>query len=401
MKREIISQALNALDERHISETAGFDPKLMQSSPERSARVKTKRIITLALAAALIIALGAAAYASDIFGIKTMAIDLNQQANIIPEADAPESPANKWTDISVSQPQAVEDTVDAAIKEKIENSAKAWAEWEAWRKENGIHEPAVFEPPEGAAACGWEENEDGTYTVIVYAFEETDDENELFDHKLVEMERRTATAEEYEQEMAYIEARNTSYGDYDFNYRIFSEEAEEALEGIAAKYGLRLRNEAELILQKDFSGRSGDLTREEIIQKVNEICAGGASFFRTEPVAFEKFYYYDEGTFAVNIFIDDALEDRVSCYIYNSPYSTLSSGGEVINSVHGDIDSFTTRSHTTPDGTALTVMDNGRDYCAYVYLENSYVAIDIGTPHPLTDAEVDAILDMVDFSTIG
>lgn len=400
MKREIISQALNALDERHISETAVFDPKLMQSSPERSARVKTKRIITLALAAALILALGAAAYASDIFGIKTMTIDLNQQANIIPEADAPESPANKWTDISVSQPQAVEDTVDAAIKEKIENSAKAWAEWEAWRKENGIHEPAVFEPPEGAAACGWEENEDGTYTVIVYAFEETDDENELFDHKLVEMERRTATAEEYEQEMAYIEAKGKGYGEYDSHYWVYSQEMEEKLESIAASYGLKLRHKSELMLQ-NFDGETELYTREEIIQRVNEICAGGGSFFRTGPTGFDKFYFYDEGTFAVSFYTDDALWDGVNCYLYNSPYGTLSSGREVIDTVLGDVDSFSTRSHITPDGTELTVMQGDTDAFAYVYLENSYVALHIGAAASLTEAKVDAILDMVDFSTIG
>lgn len=400
MKREIISQALNALDERHISDTAVFAPASAQSSPERSAQVKTKRIITLALAAALILALGAAAYASDIFGIKTMTIDLNQQANIIPEADAPESPANKWTDISVSQPQAVEDTVDAAIKEKIENSAKAWAEWEAWRKENGIHEPEAFQPPEGAAACGWEENEDGTYTVIVYMFEETDDENELFDHKLVEMERRTATAEEYEQEMAYIEAKGKGYGEYDSHYCVYSQDMEEKLESIAASYGLKLRHRSELMLQ-NFDGETELYTREEIIQRVNEICAGGGIFFRTEPTGFDKFYFYDEGTFAVSFYTDDALRDGVSCYLYNSPYSTLSSGKEAINSVRGDINSFTTRSHTTPDGTELTVTQNSTSVCAYVYLENSYVAIDITAPDSLSEAEVDAILDMVDFSTIA
>lgn len=395
MKREIISQALGALDERHISDTAIFAPASAQSSPERSAQVKTKRIITLVLAAALILALGAAAYATGIFGLKTMAIDLEQQANIIPD-----SSPSMFTGISVSQPQAVEDTVDAAIKEKIDNSAKAWAEWEAWRKENGIHEPTVFEPPEGAAACGWEENEDGTYTVIVYAFEETDDENELFDHKLVEMERRTATAEEYEQEMAYIEAKGKGYGEYDFNYYVYSQEMEEKLESIAASYGLKLRHKSEHMLQ-NFDGETELYTREEILEKVNEICAGGKSFFRTEPTGFDKFYFYDEGTFAVSFYTDDALWDGVSCYLYNSPYGTLSSGREVINSVRGDIDSFTTRSHITPDGTELTVMQGDTDTCAYVYLENSYVAIDIAAPDTLTDAEVDAILDMVDFSTIA
>lgn len=275
MKREIISQALNALDERHISDTAVFAPASAQSSPERSAGVKTKRIITLALAAALILALGAAAYATGIFGLKTMAIDLEQQANIIPENTMSEIPDH--TIISVSQPQAVEDTVDAAIREKIENSAKAWAEWEAWRKENGIHEPEVFEAPDDCAGVGWEENEDGTYAVIFYTFEETDDENELFNHKLVEMERRVATAEEYEQEMAYIEAKGKDYGEYDSHYCVYSQDMEEKLESIAASYGLKLRHKSELMLQ-NFDGETELYTREEIIQRVNEICAGGGSF---------------------------------------------------------------------------------------------------------------------------
>lgn len=398
MKREIISQALNALDERHISDTVVFTPASAQSSPERSAQVKTKRIITLALAAALILALGAAAYATGIFGLKTMAIDLEQQANIIPENTMSEIPDH--TIISVSQPQTVEDTVNAAIREKIENSAKAWAEWEAWRKENGIHRPEVFEAPDDCAGVGWEENEDGTYAVIFYTFEETDDENELFNHKLAEMERRTATAEEYEQEMAYIAAKGTGYGDYDYNYYVYSQEMGEKLESIAASYGLKLRHKSELILQ-NYNGQTDLYTREEILEKVNEICAGGKSFFRTEPVGFEKFYYYDEGTFAVNFFVDDALWDGVNCYLYNSPYGTLSSGREVINSVRGDVDSFTTRSYTTPDGTELTVAQNSTNVCAYVYLENSYVAIDITAPDSLSEAEVDAILDMVDFSTIA
>lgn len=398
MKREIISEALNALDERHISDTAVFAPASAQSSQERSAGVKTKRIITLALAAALILALGAAAYASDIFGLKTMAIDLEQQANIIPENTMSEIPDH--TIISVSQPQAVEDTVDAAIREKIENSAKAWAEWEAWRKENGIHEPEVFEAPDDCAGVGWEENEDGTYTVIVYMFEETDDENELFDHQLVEMERRTATAEEYEQEMAYIEAKGKGYGEYDSHYCVYSQDMEEKLESIAASYGLKLRHRSELMLQ-NFDGETELYTREEIIQRVNEICAGGGSFFRTEPTGFDKFYFYDEGTFAVSFYTDDALWDGVNCYLYNSPYGTLSSGREVIDTVLGDVDSFSTRSHITPDGTELTVTQNSTNVCAYVYLENSYVAIDITAPDSLNEAEVDAILDMVDFSTIA
>ncbi len=67
MKREIISLALNRLDERHISDTVVFSPGAMQASPERIEFMKKKRIITFALAAALMLALGISAYA--IWGI--------------------------------------------------------------------------------------------------------------------------------------------------------------------------------------------------------------------------------------------------------------------------------------------------------------------------------------------
>lgn len=63
MKRETISKALNDLDDRFISESAVFSPESMQGNPERIVHMKKKRILSLILAAALIFALGATAYA--------------------------------------------------------------------------------------------------------------------------------------------------------------------------------------------------------------------------------------------------------------------------------------------------------------------------------------------------
>ena len=63
MKRESISLALNDLDERHISDTAAFSPPAGQGSPERIVAMNKKRIVTFALAAVLILALGITAYA--------------------------------------------------------------------------------------------------------------------------------------------------------------------------------------------------------------------------------------------------------------------------------------------------------------------------------------------------
>lgn len=64
MKRELISQALNMLDDRHIGDTASFDPGSIQAPPERIVQMNKKRMISLVLAAALILALGVAAYAA-------------------------------------------------------------------------------------------------------------------------------------------------------------------------------------------------------------------------------------------------------------------------------------------------------------------------------------------------
>lgn len=71
MNREIISDALNRLDDRHISETEVFAPELMHSAPERTkpmnkytSKRTTKRFVTMLIAACLVLSLGIAAYAA-------------------------------------------------------------------------------------------------------------------------------------------------------------------------------------------------------------------------------------------------------------------------------------------------------------------------------------------------
>ena len=69
MKRKVISETLDLLEDRYISDMVAFTPGLMQGSPERIVHMRKKRFITLALAAALLLALGVAAYAA--WGIHT------------------------------------------------------------------------------------------------------------------------------------------------------------------------------------------------------------------------------------------------------------------------------------------------------------------------------------------
>ena len=54
MNREKAFQALNALDDRYIAEALRYAPEGAAGASERSASMRSKRIVTLALAAALV-----------------------------------------------------------------------------------------------------------------------------------------------------------------------------------------------------------------------------------------------------------------------------------------------------------------------------------------------------------
>ena len=376
LNSERILFALNDTDEDYL-ESARI--RLGYRTGETVRRPARKRIVAFALAAALILGLGAAAYAADLFSVRALLIK-----NAAP-ADEPGAGT-----LSLTQPQDVPEEMDESVRAKINNSTKAWEEWTVWSRENGIYEPESCKAPEGTRSSTVEENADGTVTVIFYS--DGSSENEI--------ERRIVSAEEYEASEAFWEARAKGFSGYDYPYHVYTQAMADKLESIAANYGLKLRHQRTSVFQNhdnvsDFS------TREEITARINEVCAGGKSFFRTEPTGYDKFYYFDEGTFAVSFYTTDNLTNTgTSCYLYNSPYGTLSSGYEIYTEA-GDVGAFTTRNHTAPDGTELTVLQKDTEMYAYVYLENSFMTLHITQLKGLSDAEIDAVLDMVDYSTIG
>ena len=383
MNRELLSKALCEIDESFIAEAYRPLPEAASGSSERIVHMKKKRIITFALAAALTLALGAMAYAADLFGLQALLITNGRFAHR-------EDPDRGY--LSITQPQAVPEEMDTAVREKIDHSAKAWAEWDAWRRENGPRWPESCKAPENASAMSEEENGDGTYTLIFY-----DGVDESGAAK--EIGRRVVSAEDYKQFQAYLTAGSIDFPGYDFNYDVSSQEMADKLEAIAASYGLRVRHQSTQMWQNYGEGTLG-YSKAEITAKINDICAGGKRFFRTEPTGYDKFYYFDEGTFAVSFFTGaDQSYTGTSCYLYNSPYGTLSSGYEIFDVVK-DISAFTVRSHSTPDGAELTVLQNETEAFAYIYLDNSFVTLHISQAAGMGDAEIDAILDMVDFSTI-
>lgn len=97
MNREYLWQVLDGLDDRHIAAAARFDPEGEETLRERSTDMKTnnrhiRRAAVIALAAALILALGATAYAAgwldSIFGQASRKFNTNDESESRIEAAA-------------------------------------------------------------------------------------------------------------------------------------------------------------------------------------------------------------------------------------------------------------------------------------------------------------------------
>lgn len=433
MKSMDFIRAMGGIDDDIITETAAAmygAAGSARSGGTRTYRRSYRRVIALAAALAALLALGAAAYATDFFGLRAMRVEPERatytpyKIEEKPDGTREAVPNPDGAVVSLTQPQDAPEDIPPEVRERIENSSRAWDEWTAWCEEQDptVELPAVYEPPKGAGSFLEEENPDGTYTVTFKRSIPIYDESgtKLLDFADEVVETRTATAAEHEQMYKYMEQQaRMSIPGYDFNYHVKNETAAAKLEEIAAKYGLNLRHEQTLL----FSGETRramdeklnlphqaldeERTNQELADIITEkFCT--APFFCTVPSGFDKLYYYDEGTFCVCFYAapGDAVGDKVSCYAYNSPYSTLSSGGEVSEEIN-DVSAVVTRTHTAPDGTELTVMRSGNNIdkvFAYVYLEKSYFTVTVHPPRDgseLTDADVDAALDMINYSAIN
>ena len=350
-----------------------------------------KRVYRTLLIAAIIASfMVTAAYAAGLLDFRALLLD-----------ETVEWDGQELSKISLTQPQAVPEETETAgiqenalkdadeLEEKLAASKAAWAEWEDYRY-NGIGLPEAFSFVK-EKSCGLlvTENDDGSVTV------------EIIDNG--ESEFMTVSAEEFEQFEAWGERQSGgTYGDYDFNYKVQSQEDADKLEEIAAKYGLKLRKGHQLLWSSETTGMSGAgfITNQQLAEKTAEIGCAGNIFYET-PVGFDKVYWYDEGTFCVSYYVDlPSSGERVTCCGYNSMYSTLSGVKEVIN-WERNLDAFTQRSHTAPDGTELSILSNGRDAYIYVYLENSFFAMHVHSEEGVTEEDMNYIADTLKYSLIG
>ena len=99
MKRETITMMLNSLDDDYIREAEVFYPESIQESPERIVHMKKKRIITFALAAALMLALAVTAYA-------VWSIHTKRQQELKADLKIEENNVSSYTEYTVPDEQA-------------------------------------------------------------------------------------------------------------------------------------------------------------------------------------------------------------------------------------------------------------------------------------------------------
>ncbi len=382
--------------------------------------VKTALRILL-IAAVLTCIFTVTASATDLLGLRAI------QLPTPPGASESEAPVESRIPalVSVTQPQAIPEDLDPAVAEKVKNARAAWKEWREWKTSDPEQprEPAVFSPPEGSDSSVYEENEDGSCTIRFYSYDqavEKENENgELYLDFGEALETRVASAEDMAALEAFQAYVNTSYGDYDFHYDVHSAREADKLEEIAAKYHLNLRKDLHLLWSKetveesdaawnaehgsDFHTDTSDprfLTNAELCERIQEVGCRGKLFTET-PRGFDKLYYFDEGTFAVGYYVNlPSTGETVHCYGYNSVYATLSSGREIVSQI-AEPEKLSVRTHTAPDGTALTILRGEQQVFLYAYLDNSFFEEEITSAGPLSDADVDYLADFLLYQNIG
>lgn len=352
-------------------------------------RKNTKRILVIAVAAAMVMALAIGGVAAYVLGMDALL-----------RPDRTEYDGQTYDSISLTQPQDWdENALDASIVEKLENNKAAWAEWSDYKANNpdALVEPRAYaESPEGTNGFECVENEDGSYTVQYWQFDEH--------YVPVPIKELVITAEEYAYLNEYNEIMTTGYGEYDFKYGINSAAEALKLEEIASKYGLKLRGNQNVAYSSETTGQSGPqfFTNAQLASKTAEIGCR-ENLFTVTPVGFDKMYWFNEGTFCVSYYVNlPSSGKQVTCYGYNSRYETLSSGAEVYN-WEVDASGFNSRQYVAADGTEVTILSNGTSAYIYVYLNDSFFVEHIyGLEEcDITDDDLDYIADYLKYSVIG
>ena len=370
----------------------------LKQEKRNTTRVVRKRIITFALAAALILGLGVAAYAGGWFDRKQVVIveplltqspDADAEEIHIVDGDEDESEDGRVLHpivpeeerrVSVTQALVVPDDLDAETYARASNTVAAYNEFLDW--ENGL-EPAPEEPTEilnKRAEQGWDAL--------------TDEEKQII--------------------------RDYSQASQDYSRRI-SEETARVKRQITEKYGLReqpvLLVESNLFswetweagdlfhfgeIRHDYRRMEGMMSNQELADWISENCCHG-DYFTAVPDGFDKVYRMTEGDFCVSYYLDIQQEDYpnwTSCYAYCSSYEVFHDGWEVGMWLLDGVNT-TERSYTAADGTELTIIRTGNQAVIYAFLHDYFFTETVHSPVELDDATLDIIAESINYQNIG
>ena len=384
-------RAMNGIHEEDVlmAETVYHDR-------QSTKHIKTRRIITFALAAALLLGLGAAAYAGGWFDRKQVVVvdrpimqaqSPEPEEIVITEEETAETPRvltptvpEEMRRVSVTQALAVPDGLDAETYARASNSVAAYNEFRAWVIEQG---PEPEEPTailNKRAEQGWDAL--------------TDEEQQIIRDWNKEMT-------EYHQRM--------------------SAEQERIKRQIMEKYGLKERRVPEtgnLLLswetaeandlahfgevRRDYSALEGMLTNRELMDWISEnYCRG--DYFATAPVGFDKVYWLPDGDFCVSYYLDlqqEGYQNWTGCYAYCSSYEVFHDGWEVGTWLNDGVNT-TVRSYTAADGTELTIISAGKQAVIYAFLPDYFFAETVFSTVELDDAALDIIAESIHYQNIG
>ncbi|MBR0354598.1 MAG: hypothetical protein IJK35_04435 [Oscillospiraceae bacterium] len=403
MKRETITRMLDMVDEQYISEAA--IPDFEREGPERIVHMKKKRIITLVLAAALLIALGVTAYAGGWFDRKQVVI-VEPRSTKEPEAEeieivdgetetieitgeemgeeqrmlTPYVPPEEERRVSVTQALAVPDDLDAETYARASNTVAAYNEFLAWVFEQ---EPEPEEPTailNKRAEQGWE--------------------------ALTEEEQQTIR--DWNKEMT------------EYHQRMFAEQ-ERVKKQIMEKHGLKERRVPETgnllwswetveasdldwfgEVRRDYRAMDGMLSNRELMDWISENYCHG-DYFAAAPVGFDKVYWLPDGDFCVSYYLDLQQEGYLNwtgCYAYCSSYEVFHDGWEVGTWLNDGVNT-TERSYTAADGTELTIIRAGKQAVIYAFLPDYFFTETVWSTVELDDAMLDIIAESINYQNIG
>ena len=193
----------------------------------------------------------------------------------------------------------------------------------------------------------------------------------------------------------------TEYEQWHQSLKTFSENwnstRQSLLEELAPQYGLTIRDDD---ANHNTPGTGGGAECGFLNDLASSVCSG--DFFTGDVSYFDKFYWFDGGSFGASYGIDSPSGSRIDTYIRYTPLNEYVMGNEVGSYIFDDEDSFEPRSHVTADGTEFTVCENDTEALVYGYLDSGYCVLNIHkNGDTLTEEDVNYALDFLDFTAIG